>query len=1041
MKRFMILILYVSMVLFSFSTIHSREAGIRELRVKRAGGSDSRLIDSSAPVPYGTAAQSDTYNIVRYDFELNDWQGWTTVDYTEQPDTFWHVTTFNGDPDPSGGLYQPIQGEYSMWCGTPAGESDYLCGWAAAPGYGNNWDQFLISEEINILHNAGISFTMAHHVEGAGYDEIFLEYEDDNGDWIAAESFGSGSPETVNYHNPAVVDKAVITDGTTRFRIHFVSDGAWSDQDGMLNTSGACIVDSICLYVDEILEDTEDFESASQGDHESGVWSAGTPAGYVALHPDYVGPSLRSGMQEGDFCTSNLGTQVEFFEGNTELSDQAEYSLLPVTPRCLNGNGTEAPCQADAIISPEIDMTRYSLNKDEVQNGEIPSGELSGLGGVILRFTALEDLPFNNLVFYTWSVRNIIDGCPQEWRDTGIWYYGPNQTNYVFSAYYISDLVVHPDSTLQLNFSVHDMCDVWGGLYGDCSDHTPCPWFDNILIQRYRTSGPQWTFRGMDLFQDTFPYQSLTTLDTCRADIANDITASDNTNRIVRGDSAVIGATSPIAGGLGTDPAYGGAAVYIHVKAFDPQDSTWIAGPTLVGADDAWMKYISDDGTWTKLRGDTARCGESGFRATAADKYMFDLNDSLFSSGYVIEYYFSAVDADGASATLPINADQGGCFEFSCLPLDEEVNVLFVDDFDGRGSWDGQVQDYWDPTFVSVMASGVPDRYDINSPTSMVGNGLESCINAEDLGLYYNTVIWDSGDLLSGTIGANGSEETNDVKLLEDWFTDIHGHNHKTNLLVMGERLMSDLTFEGAVSFQSNVLGAELDRYNYFDCTGGTQGGGILYPRLTAVSGGCMDGLETFALDGGCPVIQKFDMLSALGETSGYALSYEIGCEGETKYAAVYNDDTTANGQSARAVTCAFSLMQIRDCEDDRALVRNEFFREILNFFAEGVKSDITNDESGPEFVTRLTQNFPNPFNPGTEIKFSLKSRSRVTIRVYDVSGRLVKTLVSGVLNAGHHREFWKGVNSRGESVASGVYFCRMDAADFTESKKMILLR
>ncbi|MBD3423558.1 MAG: T9SS type A sorting domain-containing protein, partial [Candidatus Latescibacteria bacterium] len=539
-----------------------------------------------------------------------------------------------------------------------------------------------------------------------------------------------------------------------------------------------------------------------------------------------------------------------------------------------------------------------------------------------------------------------------------------------------------------------------------------------------------------------FPHQSATGADTCRADIANDITATGNITEIIRGDSAVIEVNSPIAEGLGTDPAYGGAAVYIHVKATDPQDMTSVSGPALVGDSDNWMKYISDDGSWTKLRGDTARIGEAGYRRISEGKYMFDLNDSLFTSGYIVEYYFSAVDANGAAGTLPSNACQGGAYEFSCLPLDAEIDLLFVDDFDGRGSFDGTVQDYWDQTFEAVMAGELPERYDVNSPSSMVGNGLQSCVSAEKLGEYYNSIIWDSGTLSNGTIGTNGAEETNDVQLLEEWFRDDFNHNHSTFLLVMGERLMSDLTSENAVSFQANVLGCELDRGNYYGCTGGPLGGGIVYPEILGVSGGVFDGLETFCLDGGCPAIRRFDMLSLLGTNASYALQYATDCDGSTRYAAVSNDDTTRNGQWAGALTCAFSMMQIRDCDVGGAPVRNEFFRKVMNFSGGGVKPDITDDQSeGPELVDKLHQNHPNPFNPVTEIRFSLKARSRVTIRVYDVSGRLVNTLVDGMVERGGHRVKWDGTSSRGSGVASGVYFYRMETDVYTESRKMILLR
>jgi aminopeptidase N len=97
------------------------------------------------------------------------------------------------------------------------------------------------------------------------------------------------------------------------------------------------------------------------------------------------------------------------------------------------------------------------------------------------------------------------------------------------------------------------------------------------------------------------------------------------------------------------------------------------------------------------------------------------------------------------------------------------------------------------------------------------------------------------------------------------------------------------------------------------------------------------------------------------------------------------------------------------------------------------------NAPSAPSFA--LEQNHPNPFNPETTIRFTLDAKSRATLRVYDVSGRLVATIVSAQLPAGPHRAVWDGKNQSGESVASGVYFYCLSAGGHTATKKMVLLR
>jgi flagellar hook assembly protein FlgD len=88
-----------------------------------------------------------------------------------------------------------------------------------------------------------------------------------------------------------------------------------------------------------------------------------------------------------------------------------------------------------------------------------------------------------------------------------------------------------------------------------------------------------------------------------------------------------------------------------------------------------------------------------------------------------------------------------------------------------------------------------------------------------------------------------------------------------------------------------------------------------------------------------------------------------------------------------------------------------------------------------------LQQNFPNPFNPSTTIEFQLPASGFVELKVYDIAGREVTTLVSDVKNAGTHRIQWNAVDDRGMKISSGVYFYRISAGQFNQIKKMILLK
>ena len=105
------------------------------------------------------------------------------------------------------------------------------------------------------------------------------------------------------------------------------------------------------------------------------------------------------------------------------------------------------------------------------------------------------------------------------------------------------------------------------------------------------------------------------------------------------------------------------------------------------------------------------------------------------------------------------------------------------------------------------------------------------------------------------------------------------------------------------------------------------------------------------------------------------------------------------------------------------------------------VKQEYEHNSLPTKYV--LFQNYPNPFNPSTSIKYFIAGEglSEVSLKIYNVAGQLVKTLVNEEKNPGEYREIWNGRNEKGEDVASGVYFYKLKVLDYVETKKMVLLR
>lgn len=90
----------------------------------------------------------------------------------------------------------------------------------------------------------------------------------------------------------------------------------------------------------------------------------------------------------------------------------------------------------------------------------------------------------------------------------------------------------------------------------------------------------------------------------------------------------------------------------------------------------------------------------------------------------------------------------------------------------------------------------------------------------------------------------------------------------------------------------------------------------------------------------------------------------------------------------------------------------------------------------------QLSQNYPNPFNPTTRIRFSLPQVEKVRLEVYDIQGNLVRSLVDYELyNAGNYEVEWDGRDNNGNKVASGIYFTKMHAGKFAQTKKMNFIK
>ena len=959
-------------------------------------------------------------------------QGWTSVDLTAPEGEFWHVDDFAGLGGGSFGRLYALEGSKSLWLGARPNMTDpILCGYAALPGYGNSWSQsFCTKECLNVSGDIVFDYLVTWDSE-PGYDGGNIEWDNCDNNWILWPEPGTSGCYYCGaggVHFDGWGEDSLITivfpdslhNGQARIRFNFFSDGAWSDEDGLWDTDGALIFDSLVVRdaAGELLA-YEDFESYPVGATTVNDWEHCNEPGFG----DFSG--LVGGFQfvQEDPCRSNLTCAWTFFNGSPDTYDCGGFPGQLAMP--FGGPGA-----------------------NDFLNNRIESPWMQWMGSgteVYLDFDVYRDLPLDNLQFYQWHIRSLVDGCPGSWQDDGFVFYG-GQKDWL-REHRTTGYLIHPNATdVQVALAAVDMCWVWCGSFGSGSCHSHAPIFDNVTLYRIGNAGPRWSVRDLDLFQDTFPLDGTTT-GICRADQANDVTASSHP-AIIPGDSTVVTVVDSDVG-LKTDPITGtGPAVYAYVAVW-PQGQPGKSGAGLTDDASRWPVVDSTliEGTmWYQVRFDTVY-NNSGTPQT--DRFCIDLHDSRFAGGDTICFFFSAENTSGqvtyytrATGGTPSIAEAAELpMEFTCLPAggyNRGGRVLYVDGMDGRGA-----QPFFDSAFDMMGIRDEVDRYDIRAPSSLVNNrpGARVTNVYDQIINPYRVIIWNTGDLSSGLIGNGlegyswGAEKSEDAFML---FTFLDQSTNESGVYFSGDDiadwLYNSLTGSTASALRSYITGM----VNESDHVAGGLG---VSPLAVGAAGGCFDhiiGPDTLIAYGGCPLINDFDIITPTG-TATTEMSYHG--QGNVESAIIGQTTLNAAGTTSRVMLSGFSYHSIRDDIPRNQSARAHHLYDIMLWLGE-VLPVPTGGDAPLAQRTRLNQNYPNPFNPTTTIGFTLRERSHVTLRVYNVAGQLVRTLVDEVRASGvSHTVDWDGRDARGTSVASGVYFYRLVTKDATRTRKMVLLK
>ncbi len=167
----------------------------------------------------------------------------------------------------------------------------------------------------------------------------------------------------------------------------------------------------------------------------------------------------------------------------------------------------------------------------------------------------------------------------------------------------------------------------------------------------------------------------------------------------------------------------------------------------------------------------------------------------------------------------------------------------------------------------------------------------------------------------------------------------------------------------------------------------------------------------------------------ASGDSLTFAVAYVIGETLHVDPLNLYNDPNMSNPYAY------YANLYFDD------LVNNALMAESLYLYniCTDVKNETGNREKPSEFT--LFQNHPNPFNQTTKIEFTLAKSGFVSITIYDILGRKVRTVVSEHVPSGYKAVLWDGKNDSGKDVASGIYFYQLKVGGLSETKKLVLLK
>lgn len=972
--------------------------------------------------------------------------GWTHYDNRVLNDgsNYWNVST---EYDGIGGIV-----------GNAAVLKRFEPCWADS-GYGNNWDYAIVAKYRGC--GAVLSFD-------------FLCDSEEFHDWMTIEAdSGCASEERVDYvnrpHMTAADYRTLLYSAdlsgsvqglnlpgfgcsyvTHCVYIRFHSDGSVSDEDALKGFSSSI---GAGLVVDNIevgggyLEYTEMFEGAL---NPNVTFKNSAPA-------ESFGEWARlfSHVTDNDKCAENT-TCSWLFTDPVKIAYYADMAFGPGAAIVRNWlDGT--------LVSPWVQL-----------NGQQPPNILS------FRLLPGQKWDYGRIVLGL-SIRGKKGSCVTSWSDETRNYAWEGLDGFGWVTRIYEPPFVDPGWTeMQVRFRVSDWQYIFDGPPPSTVNTGPGPYVDRVRLGKIPRDlvfyvGPDTRYQA----QDAFPEDGTLT-SACKFSMAQDIgipevPGAPGTPNVVKGDSVT--ATCIAYNGVGV----AAAALYYKIVSGPHADSAdvHILPPGAVRLPNGLLRGLRYDFDPPYPTVDR--------RSLAEDPPNW--SDDYFRPGDVVRYFWWAKDRFDRGYSYPpgITSDPDFDAELTIERAEQLTGGLLEVNFLPAMNWapsylaairrnpTGNVAPTPEQIATSTQArcilyvnkantarrSGALNRtsfmytldrlgyrYDVYDLQGFgnTNNDLASRAGADQM-RGYGLIVLDTGRLQSNTIPDGSNTDDRKVNQAQFYYNyTLSGFQNAygaATLWMIGENWAFDNRNNGDVMSTMGLVGPSLASDQGLQVSPKVEGSGSFtwINGRTAVFNGAED---QFGLQGCSPLLAKYDNLGQVQDGNpNLVATHKYAKDWARVNAVVMKKNPIARHN---AISMGFNWSDLTDTTpsspDADFVLAGKIVNSLGICLPDTTPTDARpTDDPQSRMMTALHACAPNPFNPSTVIRFDLANEGRVMLRVYDVSGRLVRTLVDRKLPRQRHSVVWDARSEDGQSVASGVYLCRLETTGFTATQKLVVLR